>query len=190
MAAGRCGFALVRSQGPGGSNHGRSGSDGLVSAPHHTPGGSRPANLGYSSAQRYRAGRYGIPARAVDCARSLATVGFLLAAVGIHGLLAFAVSSRTQEIGVRIALGARAGDIVYLTVSEGLKLAVMGTLVGGALAYGAGRLLESLLAGVKPWDPGTFAAAAVLSAAMTVAGSLAPAIRAVRVDPATAMRAE
>jgi predicted lysophospholipase L1 biosynthesis ABC-type transport system permease subunit len=121
---------------------------------------------------------------------AFATIAFLLAAVGIHGLLAFAVSSRTQEIGVRIALGARAGDIVYLTVSEGLKLAVIGTLAGGALAYGAGRLLESLLAGVKPWDPGTFAAAAVLSAAMTVAGSLAPAIRAVRVDPATAMRAE
>jgi predicted permease len=117
-------------------------------------------------------------------------IAFLLAAVGIHGLLAFAVSSRTQEIGVRIALGAQPGDILNLTVGEGFKLAAIGLLAGIALAYGAGRLLQSLLAGVKPWDPVAFAAAALLAVAMTAAGSLLPAIRAVRVDPTTAMRAE
>jgi putative ABC transport system permease protein len=121
---------------------------------------------------------------------SFAAIAFLLAAVGIHSLLAFAVSSRTQEIGVRIALGARPSDIVYMTVGEGLKLAAIGIAAGGVLAYGAGRMLESLLAGAKPWDPQTFAAAAALVLAMTVAGSLVPAIRAVRVDPTTAMRAE
>ncbi len=117
-------------------------------------------------------------------------IAFLLAAVGIHGLLAFAVASRTQEIGVRMALGAKASDIFNLTVGEGFKLAALGILAGILLGYGAGQLLQSLLAGVKPWDLGAFAAAAALSVAMTIAGSLLPAIRAVRVDPTTAMRAE
>jgi putative ABC transport system permease protein len=117
-------------------------------------------------------------------------IALLLAAVGIHGLLAFAVSSRTQEIGVRMALGARQTDIVHMTLGNGLKLAAGGIFVGITLGYGAGQLLQSLLAGVRPWDPGTFGAAVALSMAMTVAGSLPPAIRAVRVDPTAAMRAE
>jgi predicted permease len=117
-------------------------------------------------------------------------IALLLAAVGIHGLLAFAVSARTQEIGVRIALGAARSDIFNMTLGEGLKLAVVGIVVGMAIAYATGRLLESLLAGVKPWDLGTFAVAVVLAVAMTLAGSLLPAFRAVRVDPTAAMRAE
>jgi predicted permease len=117
-------------------------------------------------------------------------IAFLLAAVGIHGLLAFAVSSRTQEIGVRMALGAQHTDIINMTVGEGFKLAAIGIVAGIALAYGAGQMLQSLLAGVKPWDLGTFTAAVVLSVIMTLVGSLIPAIRAVRVDPTTAMRAE
>jgi ABC-type antimicrobial peptide transport system permease subunit len=117
-------------------------------------------------------------------------IAFLLAAVGIHGLLAFAVSRRTQEIGVRMALGAQHRDIINMTVGDGFKLAAIGIVAGIALAYGAGRLLQSLLAGVKPGDLGTFTAAVVLSMVMTLAGSLLPAIRAVRVDPTTAMRAE
>ncbi|MBV8706309.1 MAG: FtsX-like permease family protein, partial [Acidobacteriaceae bacterium] len=118
------------------------------------------------------------------------TVALLLAAVGIHSLLAFAVSSRTQEIGVRIALGAQQSDIFKMTVGEGFKLAALGMVLGIALAYGAGQLLQSLLAGVKPWDPSTLAVAVALSLAMTIAGSLLPAIHAVRVDPTAAMRAE
>ncbi len=117
-------------------------------------------------------------------------IAFLLAGVGIHGLLSFAVSSRTQEIGVRIALGARHADIFTMTVGEGFKLAAMGSVAGMLLAYGSGRLLQALLAGVKPWDPDTFAAAVFLAVAMTAAGSLLPAIRALRVDPTTAMRTE
>ncbi len=117
-------------------------------------------------------------------------IALLLAAVGIHGLLAFAVSSRTQEIGVRIALGARHADIINMTVGEALKLAAVGIVMGCVLAYGAGGLLQSLLAGVKPWDPGAFAVAVALSLATALTGSLLPAIRAVRVDPTTAMRAE
>jgi putative ABC transport system permease protein len=91
---------------------------------------------------------------------------------------------------VRIALGARPVDIVAMTAGEGMRLAAIGVAAGGALAYGAGRLLESLLAGVKPSDPETFAAAIVLAVAMTLAGSLVPIVRATRVDPTTAMRAE
>jgi predicted permease len=118
------------------------------------------------------------------------TIALLLAAVGIHGLLAFAVSSRTREIGVRMALGAQGRDIIHMIVGDGLKLAAFGTATGILLAYGAGRLLQSLLAGVSPWDPGTLAAAITVSVVMTLAGSLLPAVRAVRVNPTTAMHAE
>ncbi len=115
-------------------------------------------------------------------------IAFLLAAVGIHGLLSFAVTSRTQEIGVRIALGARRGDILAMTLWDGMRLAGIGVVAGAALAYAAGRLLESLLAGVKPGDLGTFGAAAVLALLMTIAGSALPALRALRIDPTAAIR--
>jgi len=117
-------------------------------------------------------------------------IALLLAAVGIHGPLAFAVSSRTREIGVRMALGAQGRDVIHMIVGDGLRLAAAGIAVGILLAYGAGRLLQSLLAGVSPWDPGTLAAAITVSVAMTLAGSLLPAIRALHVDPTTAMHAE
>jgi predicted permease len=115
---------------------------------------------------------------------------FLLAAVGIHGLLSFTVSTRTQEIGVRIALGAHPRDILGMTLRDAFQLAAIGIVAGAALAYGAGRFLGSLLAGVQPDDPAAFAAAGVLALLMTLAGSLLPALRAVRVDPTTALRAE
>ena len=114
----------------------------------------------------------------------------LLAAIGIHGLLAFTVSRRIREIGVRIALGARSGDILRMVLRRGVLLAASGVVPGAALAYAAGRALQGLLAGVDPADGVTFAAATALSLAMILAGSLSPALRAVRVDPMTAMRAE
>lgn len=117
-------------------------------------------------------------------------IAVLLAAVGIHGLLAFAVSSRTQEIGVRIALGARSSDIMNMTLGDGFKLAAIGIVIGMAVAYETGRVLQSALAGLKPSDPATLVAAVLVCFAMTLAGSLLPALRAMRVDPTTAMRAE
>jgi putative ABC transport system permease protein len=117
-------------------------------------------------------------------------VAFLLAAVGIHSLLAFAVSQRSQEIGVRMALGAQRSDILGMTLREGFQLAVVGIAAGMALAYGAGKLLQSLLAGVAPHDAATFACAALVALVMTLLGSLEPALRAVRVDPTIAIRAE
>jgi putative ABC transport system permease protein len=121
---------------------------------------------------------------------AFAIVAFFLAAVGIHGLLAFSVSQRKHEIGVRMALGAQRGEIVGLVVRQGVVLAVCGVIPGIALAYLAGRTMQSLLFGVEPGDSATFAAAAVLCVLMTLAGSLMPALRAVRVEPATVFRGE
>jgi putative ABC transport system permease protein len=121
---------------------------------------------------------------------AFAASAVLLAAVGLHGLLSFAVSSRLQEIGVRIALGARSADILSMVLREGVRMAALGLALGLALAYAAGRGMEALLAGVRPGDSATFLAATGLAALMTLAGSLVPAVRAVRVDPMTVMRAE
>jgi predicted lysophospholipase L1 biosynthesis ABC-type transport system permease subunit len=121
---------------------------------------------------------------------SFAAIAVLLAGIGIHGLLTFAVSNRGQEIGVRIALGARPTDVLTLILREGLLMAAAGTVIGVALAYAAGRALEALLAGVSPRDATTFSAAVALAVVMTLAGSLLPALRAVHVDPLTAIRAE
>jgi ABC-type lipoprotein release transport system permease subunit len=87
-------------------------------------------------------------------------------------------------------LGARAGDILEMVLRDGLKLAVIGVAIGVAGAYTAVRLLQSLLAGVTPGDISTFAAAIFLALLMTLVGSLLPALRAMRVDPVTAIRVE
>ena len=119
-----------------------------------------------------------------------ALLAFLLAGVGIHGLLSFAVSSRAQEIGVRIAMGARSGNIFGMVLREGAVLCAAGVVVGLALAYAAAIAMQSVLAGVKPADPPTFIAGICLAALMTFAGSLLPALRAIRVDPISVIRIE
>ena len=121
---------------------------------------------------------------------AFAVSAFVLAALGIHGLLAFAVSHRTREIGVRIALGARSSDILTMVLRHGLGLAAAGVVLGTALAYVAGRSMETLLAGIDPGDRLVFASSAALALGMALVGSLLPALRAVRVDPLTATRAE
>lgn len=121
---------------------------------------------------------------------ALAALTALLAALGIHGLLAYAVTSRHREIGVRLALGARRSDVVRLVAGQGLGLAAAGIVPGIWLAYAGGRAMRSLLASIEPGDPPTFAAAVGLCLLAAVAGSLVPALRAVRIDPMTALRAE
>jgi putative ABC transport system permease protein len=121
---------------------------------------------------------------------AFAVIAFVLAGIGIHGLLSFSVSQRAQEIGVRIALGAQSGDILRMIVRRSVMLALTGIVPGVALAYAAGRSMEALLAGVKPADALTLMAAVALSALMTIVGSLVPTLRALRVDPITALRAE
>ena len=114
----------------------------------------------------------------------------MLAGIGIHGLLSFAVSQRAQEIGVRMALGAQSGDILRMVVRRSVMLAIAGVIPGIALAYVAGRSMEALLAGVKPADASTMIAAVGLSVLMTLVGTVMPTLRALRVDPITALRAE
>ena len=121
---------------------------------------------------------------------AFATVSFTLAAIGIYGLLSFAVAQRTQEIGVRLALGATRSNILGLILRGTVVLALTGTAIGIALAFAAGRSLSALLAGVQPTDPATMLAAAALAILMALLGCAVPAIRAMRVDPATALRNE
>jgi len=121
---------------------------------------------------------------------AFAIVAFVLAAIGIHGLLSFAVSQRIQEIGVRLALGAQSSDILTMVVGKGVVLAIAGIVPGVLLAYAAGRSMQALLAGVKPADGLTLAGTVALAFLMTVLGTLAPTLRALRVDPITALRAE
>lgn len=119
-----------------------------------------------------------------------AVIAFLLAGIGIHGLLSFAVHSRRHEIAVRSALGARSGTIVGLVMRQSVLLALAGIIPGILLAWAGGRALRSILAGVEPGDPVTFAAAILLCAVMTLAGSLIPVLRAVRIAPASVLRGD
>ena len=121
---------------------------------------------------------------------AFAVIAFVLAGIGIHGLLSFSVSQRAQEIGVRIALGAQSGDILRMIVRRSVILTVAGVIPGMALAYAAGRSMEALLAGVTPADAPTMLAAVGLSTLMTIVGSVMPTLRALRVDPISALRAE
>jgi putative ABC transport system permease protein len=105
-------------------------------------------------------------------------------------VLSYSVSSRSREIGVRMALGAQPLSVVRMVLRQAAVLSVAGVLPGVALAYVAGRAMQGLLAGIRPADIETFGAVAVLCLAMTVAGSLAPVVRAVRVEPATALRTD
>jgi len=121
---------------------------------------------------------------------AFALAAALLAAVGIHGLLSYTVSSRRQEIAVRMALGADARAVVSMVTRQGVRLAAAGVLPGTLLAYAAARSMQALLAGVRPADAATFLLASLLCTAMALLGSLFPALRAARVTPMAAMRAE
>jgi predicted permease len=121
---------------------------------------------------------------------AFAGIALLLAAVGIHGLLSFAVTARTREIGIRMALGAGRGNVRNMFLRQGFVLGVAGVAIAMPLAYGAARGMTSLLFGVRPEDPLVYAAAAVLALVMTLAGSLRPGIRAASVDPAITIRVE
>lgn len=119
---------------------------------------------------------------------TFAGLALALAAVGIFGVLAFAVSQRTREFGIRMALGAHSNDVLRLVIAGGFKIVAIGLAIGLAAAAGLTRLLASLLFGVKPLDPATFLAAPVVLALVALGACAAPAMRAARVDPATALR--
>ncbi len=117
-----------------------------------------------------------------------AGVALLLSAVGIHGVVSYAVSRRTQEIGVRLALGAQPADVVRMIAGQGMLLAVAGVVLGLAAAVAATRVLASLLYRVKPTDAVTFTSAALFFLAVALISSYLPARRAARLDPVAALR--
>ncbi len=119
-----------------------------------------------------------------------AALSLSLAGLGIYGLLSYAVSQRIPEIGLRLALGAPPSSIWKMILRDGTRLAAAGSALGLFLAYAAGRSMEALLAGVEPGDPVAFAGGLLLALLATLVGSLVPALRALRVDPTVALRAE
>ena len=114
----------------------------------------------------------------------------LLAAVGIYGVMAYAVAQRTREIGIRMALGAGGANIMRLVVRQALLLVIVGVVLGLAGAYGLTRFLMNFLWNVSPTDPATFALVAAGLVAVAVIACLIPTRRAVQVDPTVALRYE
>jgi predicted permease len=119
---------------------------------------------------------------------SFAGVALLLALIGIYGIIAYSVAQRTQEMGIRRALGAQQADILGLVVGQGLRLALAGVALGIAGAFGLTRLMTTLLFHVTATDPGTFVAVALLFLLVALAASYIPARRATRIDPMAALR--
>jgi ABC-type antimicrobial peptide transport system permease subunit len=117
-------------------------------------------------------------------------LALLLAAFGLYGMLAYTVAQRSQEMGVRIALGAEASDVVGLVVRQGLRVVAIGLGLGLTVALAASRAVASLLYGVKPDDPLVLAVAALVLVVAALVASYFPARRATRVDPVVALRSE
>jgi len=116
--------------------------------------------------------------------------GLLMAVIGLYGVISFVATQRTQEIGVRMALGATRIDILRLIAGEGIRLIVLGGLVGLAAALATAQMLKSLLYNVGPRDPFSYAAVAVLLALVALAATLIPARAAMKVEPVVALRYE
>jgi predicted permease len=132
-----------------------------------------------------------VPQRvAASVSGSLGVVGLLLAAIGIYGVTAYLVTSRTREIGIRVALGAQPRDVTRMVIGQGLRLTLIGAAIGVVLAIGAGQLIASFLMGVGPLDPLTFSSALLLFTIIGIVACYVPARRALRISANEALRYE
>ena len=116
--------------------------------------------------------------------------GLLMAAIGIYGVMSYSVQQRTQELGVRMALGAQTSNLRNLVIRQGMTLTLIGVLIGGAGAFWLTSFLKTFLFGVKPLDPVSFIATPLVLSAVALVSVWWPALRATRVDPMTALRTE
>jgi ABC-type antimicrobial peptide transport system permease subunit len=121
---------------------------------------------------------------------AFAAVALMLASLGIYGVISYLVGQRTQELGIRIALGAQRNDVLRLVLGHGMKMALGGVALGLIVAVTLTRLIAKMLFGVSPTDPGTFAAITVLLMTVALMACLIPAWRAAKVDPLVALRDE
>jgi putative ABC transport system permease protein len=119
-----------------------------------------------------------------------AAVALVLAAIGVYGVIAYSTAQRTQEIGIRVALGATRQHVIRMVVAEGLKIGACGMILGVAAALVLTRLMSGLLFEVGEWDPLTFVSLPLLLMVLAIAASWIPARRAVSIDPIVALRAE
>jgi predicted lysophospholipase L1 biosynthesis ABC-type transport system permease subunit len=117
-----------------------------------------------------------------------AVVALVLAAIGVYGVMAYTVERRTQEMGIRMALGAAKSDLLRLVLGHGMKVAAGGVIAGLVMAYGATRLLASLLFNVKPVDPPTFIVVSVILTLVALLATWIPARRAASIEPSDALR--
>jgi hypothetical protein len=123
-------------------------------------------------------------------ATALGLLGLILAIVGLYGVMSYAVSQRTQEIGIRMALGAQPGDVLRMVGRHGLRIAAIGIMAGWLAAFGVGRLAGDFIVGVTPNDPVTYLSVSILLSAVALLASYVPANRAARIEPNVALRYE
>jgi predicted permease len=163
----------------------------VASAARKTVAGIDPAiPLKVSTLEQFQSDAVALPRFRTMLLIAFAGLAAALAAAGVYGVMSYAAVQRQAEMGVRIALGATGGNVVSILVGSGAKLAAIGMVCGLAIALAAGRLIESMLFGIRPHDPLAIGGSVLLLSAAALLAALIPALRASRIDPATALREE